>query len=116
VSFVPDPKKIAVEQFPGSKLDSTWTVFTIRTRRSPLKEGDTIRVGVREASSRDMSTRVSYYDVFIQTPSKATLIVGVANADTDQVTSKSSVLLTRVANLAGCAPKPKFARARNLLD
>jgi hypothetical protein len=102
--LVPDPKKIGVEQFPGSKLDSTRTVFTIRTRgRSPLKEGDTIQVGVREASSRDMSTGVSYYDVFIQTPSKATLIVGVANADTDQVTSKSSVLLTRVANLAGAA-------------
>jgi hypothetical protein len=102
--LVPDPKKIGVEQFPGSKLDSTRTVFTIRTRgRSPLKEGDTIQVGVREASSRDMSTGVSCYDVFIQTPSKATLIVGVANADTDQVTSKSSVLLTRVANLAGAA-------------
>jgi hypothetical protein len=57
VSLVPDPKKIGVEQIPGSKLDSTRTVYTIRTRgRSPLKEGDTIQVGVREASSRDMST------------------------------------------------------------
>jgi hypothetical protein len=85
--LVPDPKKIGVEQIP-SKLDSTRIAFTIRTRADRLsKEGDTIQVGVHEASSRDIATGVSYYDVFIQTPPKATLIVGIANTDTDQVTS-----------------------------
>jgi hypothetical protein len=53
VSLIADPKKIGVEQIPGSKLDSTKTIFTIRTRgRSSLKEGDTIQVGVSEVSSR----------------------------------------------------------------
>jgi hypothetical protein len=53
VSLLADPKKIGVEQIPGSKLDSTRTIFTIRTRgRSPLKEGDTIQVGVSEVSSQ----------------------------------------------------------------
>lgn len=104
VSLVADPKEIRVEQIPGSKLNSTRTIFTIRTGgRSPLREGDTIQVGVREISSREMCAGVSYYDVFIQTPSKARLIVGVANADTDQVTSKGSLLLTRLAILAGAA-------------
>ena len=52
VSLVADPKTIGVEQIPGSKLDSTRTIFTIRTQgRSPLKEGDTIQVGVPEVSS-----------------------------------------------------------------
>jgi hypothetical protein len=37
-SLVVEPKQIGVEQIPGSKLDSTRTIFTIRTRgRSPLK-------------------------------------------------------------------------------
>ena len=104
VSLVTDPKEIGVEQFHGSKLDSTRTIFTIRTRgRSPLKEGDTVNVGVREIASREMCAGVSYYDVFIQAPSKAMLIVGVANAGTDQTTSKALLLLTRVANLAGAA-------------
>jgi hypothetical protein len=54
VSLVVEPKEIGVEQIPGSKLDSTRTIFTIRTRgRSPLKEGDTIEVGASpEVSSR----------------------------------------------------------------
>jgi hypothetical protein len=104
VSLVADPKEIGVEQISGSKLDSTRTIFTIRTRsRSPLKEGDTIKVGVREIASREICAGVSYYDVFIEAPSKPMLIVGVANADTDQVTSKNPILLTRVANLAGAA-------------
>jgi hypothetical protein len=54
VSLVADPKEIGVDQIPGSKLDCTRTILTIRTRgRSPLKEGDTIQVGVPEVSSRD---------------------------------------------------------------
>ena len=49
VSLIADPKKIGVEQIPGSKLDSTRTILTIRTQgRSPLKEGDTIQIGVRK--------------------------------------------------------------------
>jgi hypothetical protein len=48
VNLIADPKEIGVEQIPGSKLDSTRTILTIRTQgRSPLKEGDTIQVGVR---------------------------------------------------------------------
>ena len=105
VSLVADPKEIRVEQIPGSKLDSARTIFTIRTRdRSPLKEGDTIKVGVvHEITTREACAGVSYYDVFIQTPSKAMLIVGVANVDTDHATLKDPLLLTRVANLAGAA-------------
>jgi hypothetical protein len=104
VSLVADPKEIGVEQIYGSKLDSTRTIFTIRTRgQSPLKEGDTTKVGVREIASREMCTGVSYYDVLIQAPSRAMLIVGVANVGTDQTTSKALLLLTRVANLAGAA-------------
>jgi hypothetical protein len=104
VSLVADPKEIRVEQIPGSKLDSTRTIFTIRTRgRSPLKEGDTIKVGVRQMRSRDMCAGISYYDVFFQSPFKPMLIVGVANPDRDQVRLKASLLLTRVANLAGAA-------------
>jgi hypothetical protein len=53
VSLVPDPKKTGVEQIPGSKLDSTRSVFTIRTRgRSPLKECDTIQAGVSEIAHK----------------------------------------------------------------
>ena len=49
VRLIADPKAIGVEQIPGSKLDSTRTVLTIRTQgRSPLKEGDTIQIGVRK--------------------------------------------------------------------
>jgi hypothetical protein len=104
VSLVADPKEIRVEQIPGSKLDSTRTIFTIRTRgRSPLREGDTIKVGLREINSREMCAGVSYYNVCIQPPSKAILIVGVANAGADRTTSKSSLLLTRLASLAGAA-------------
>ena len=56
VSLVADPKEIGVEQIPGSKLDSTRTVFTIRTQgRSPLKEGDTIQVRISEIPSREKS-------------------------------------------------------------
>jgi hypothetical protein len=48
VRLIADPKEIGVEQMPGSKLDSTGTILTIRTQgRSPLKEGDTIQVEVR---------------------------------------------------------------------
>jgi hypothetical protein len=47
VRLIADPKQIGVEQIPGSKLDTTRTVLTIRTRgRSPLKEGDTIQIGI----------------------------------------------------------------------
>jgi hypothetical protein len=56
VSLAADPKKIGVEQISGSKLDSTRTVFTIRTQgRSPLKEGDTIQVRISEIPSREKS-------------------------------------------------------------
>jgi len=56
VSLAVDPKKIGVEQISGSKLDSTRTVFTIRTQgRSPLKEGDTIQVRISEIPSREKS-------------------------------------------------------------
>jgi hypothetical protein len=49
VRLIADPKEIGVEQIPGSKLDSTRTILTIRTQgRSPLKEGDTIQIGVRK--------------------------------------------------------------------
>jgi hypothetical protein len=48
VRLIADPNEIGVEQIPGSKLDSTRTILTIRTQgRSPLKEGDTIQVEVR---------------------------------------------------------------------
>ncbi len=48
VSLTADPDEIEVEQIPGSKLDSTRTMLTIRTQgRSPLKAGDTIYVDVR---------------------------------------------------------------------
>ena len=104
VSLVGDPKEIGVEQIPGSKLDCTRTVFTIRTRgRSPLKEGDTIQVGVRVLSLRQAPGGIQYYDVSVQSPTKTMLIVGLANADIDQIPSKGSVLLTRVASLAGAA-------------
>ena len=49
IRLIADPKEIRVEQIPGSKLDSTRTILTIRTRgRSPLKEGGTIEVRVRK--------------------------------------------------------------------
>jgi hypothetical protein len=48
VSLIADPNEIQVEQIPGSKLDKTRTIFTIRTKgHSPLKVGDTIHVDVR---------------------------------------------------------------------
>jgi hypothetical protein len=48
VRLIADPSEIGVEQIPGSKLDSTRTILTIRTQgRSPLKEGDSIQVEVR---------------------------------------------------------------------
>jgi hypothetical protein len=51
VSLTADPSEIKVEQIPGSKLDSTRTILTVRTQgRSPLSAGDTIHVEVREIS------------------------------------------------------------------
>jgi hypothetical protein len=48
VSLTADPDEIQVEQIPGSKLDITCTMLTIRTKgRSPVKAGDTIHVDVR---------------------------------------------------------------------
>jgi hypothetical protein len=48
VSLTADPNEIQVEQIPGSKLDLTRTILTIRTQgRSPLTPGDTISVHVR---------------------------------------------------------------------
>ena len=48
VSLIADPDEIQVEQIPGSKLDKTRTILTIRTNcRSPLRPGDTIHVDVR---------------------------------------------------------------------
>ena len=45
VSLVADPDEIRVEQIPGSKLDSTSTILTIRTSgHSPVRAGDTIHV------------------------------------------------------------------------
>jgi hypothetical protein len=53
VRLIADSDEIGVEQIPGSKLDSTRTILTIRTRgRSLLKEGDTIEVGVEAHGSR----------------------------------------------------------------
>jgi hypothetical protein len=49
VSLIADPNEIKVEQIPGSKLDSTRTILTVRTQgHSPLSAGDTIQVEVRE--------------------------------------------------------------------
>jgi hypothetical protein len=49
VSLIADPNQIKVEQIPGSKLDSTRTILTVRTQgHSPLSAGDTIQVEVRE--------------------------------------------------------------------
>jgi hypothetical protein len=48
VSLIADADEIQVKQIPGSKLDHTRTMLTIRTKgRSPLKAGDTIHVGMR---------------------------------------------------------------------
>ena len=48
VSLAADPDEIKVEQIPGSKLDATRSILTIRTEgHSPLKAGDTILVAVR---------------------------------------------------------------------
>jgi hypothetical protein len=48
VSLIADPDEIQVEQIPGSKLDTTRTILTIRTNgRSPVRAGDTIHVDVR---------------------------------------------------------------------
>jgi hypothetical protein len=48
VSLIADPDEIQVEQIPGSKLDTTRTILTIRTNGcSPLRAGDTIHVDVR---------------------------------------------------------------------
>jgi hypothetical protein len=46
--LIADPDEIQVEQIPGSKLDTTRTILTIRTNgRSPVRAGDTIHVDVR---------------------------------------------------------------------
>jgi hypothetical protein len=48
VSLMADPDEIQVEQIPGSKLNTTRTILTIRTNgRSPVRAGDTIHVDVR---------------------------------------------------------------------
>jgi hypothetical protein len=48
VSLIADPDEIQVEQIPGSKLDITRTILTIRTNgRSPVRPGDTVHIGVR---------------------------------------------------------------------
>ncbi len=53
VSLIANPNEIQVEQIPGSKLDSTRTILTIRTEgHSPLKAGDTIHVDVRVFPNR----------------------------------------------------------------
>ena len=104
VRLIADPREIGVEQIPGSTLDLTRTVLTIRTRgRSPLREGDTIQVGVQGVSSPHISPGVSYYDVRVNIPSKAVLVVGVANVGIHQIPAKGSLLLARVANLASAA-------------
>ena len=52
VSLVADPEEIHVEQIPGSKLDSTHTILTIRTKgHSPVRAGDIIHVGMRVIST-----------------------------------------------------------------
>jgi hypothetical protein len=52
MQLMADPKEVQVEQIPGSKLDHTRTILTIRTQsRSPLKEGDTIQVAVLRAGT-----------------------------------------------------------------
>jgi hypothetical protein len=53
MQLIADPKEVQVERIPGSKLDHTRTILTIRTQgRSPLKEGDTIHVAVRAGTFR----------------------------------------------------------------
>ncbi len=54
VSLTADPNEIQVEQIPGSKLDATRSILTIRTKgHSPLKAGSTIHVDVRITPSKN---------------------------------------------------------------
>jgi hypothetical protein len=54
VSLIANEDEVQVEQIPGSKLDSTRTILTIRTKgRSPIRAGDTIHVDVQVMSPEE---------------------------------------------------------------
>jgi hypothetical protein len=55
-SLTADPDEIQVDQIPGSKLDLTRTILTIRTQgRSPVRPGDTIHVKVGKLAAEKES-------------------------------------------------------------